>query len=156
MALSFVGKKLDKNFITRLHSRVASLHRYYSTQNAIETKPNNAEKVEYPPILDRSRKAAQEREKIAWHEAVKNVKTVEEKLIKVNMPAYWGLRTTPLENDEYHYNCFPHFQHWTRTQYEDGLPNNWFKRSAEEIDALVNHIREQIIEAVSFQYRGFR
>lgn len=156
MALSFVGKRLDKNLITRLNSRVASLNRYYSTQNAVDKSESNAKKVEYPPIMELTSKAFKEREKIAWHEAVKNIKTIEEKLIKVNMPAYWGLRTTPLENDEYHYNCFPHIQHWTRTQYEDGLPNSWFKRSAEEIDGLVNSVREQILEAVSFQYRGFR
>lgn len=156
MALSFFGKKFDKNLITRLNSRVTSLQRCYATQNAVEQSPSNVKKDLYPPILDRSRSAVAEREKIAWHEAVKNVKTVEEKLIKVNMPAYWGLRTTPLENDEYHYNCFPHFQHWTRTQYEEGLPNSWFKRSAEEIDGLVNKTRQQIIEAVAFQYSGFR
>ena len=156
MALSFFGKKLDKNLITRLNSRVVYLKQYYATQNAIEKSPSTAEKVQYPPILDRSKKAAVERAKIKWHEEVKNVTTVEGKLIKVNMPAYWGLRTTPLENDEYHYNCFPHFQHWTRTQYEEGLPKHWFKRSTEEIDGLVNKIREQIIEAVSFQYQGLR
>lgn len=156
MALSFVGKKLNKNLITRLNPRVGSFKQHYATQNAIEKKLSNAEKVEYPPILDPSKKARIEREKIAWHEAVKNVKTVEEKLIKVNMPAYWGLRTTPLENDEYHYNCFPYFQHWTRTQYEDGLPNSWFKHSNEQIDNLVNKIREQIIEAIAFQYHGYR
>lgn len=156
MALSFFGKKFDKNLITRLNSRVVSLQRCYATQNAVQKSSSNAEKAAYPPILDRSKKAVIERAKIEWHEAVKNVKTVEGKLIKVNMPAYWGLRTTPLENDEYHYNCFPHFQHWTRTQYEKGLPQSWFKRSAEEVDGLVNKIREQIIEAVSFQYSGFR
>lgn len=154
MALSFVGKKLDKNLITRLNSRVILLKKYYATENAVEKIPE--EKVSYPPIVDRSKKAVIERVKISWHEAVKNVKTIEEKLIKVNIPAYWGLRTTPLENDEYHYNCFPHFQHWTRTQYEDGLPSGWFKRSTEEVDGLVNKIREQIIEAVSFQYHGYR
>lgn len=156
MALSFVGKKLNKNLITRLNSRVTFFKQYSATQNAIEKSINNAGKVEYPPILDPSKKAVVEREKIAWHETVKNVGTVEGKLIKVNMPAFWGLRTTPLENDEYHYNCFPHFQHWTRTQYEDGLPNTWFKRSTEEVDGLVNKIREQIIEAISFQYQGYR
>lgn len=158
MALSFVGKKFNKNLITRLNSRIIFVKQDYSTQNAIEKRPPNAKpvKVEYPPILERTRKAYKEREKIAWHEAVKNVKTIEEKLIKVNIPAYWGLRTTPLENDEYHYNCFPYFQHWTRTQYENGLPNGWFKRSTEEIDGLVNKIREQIIEALAFQYHGYR
>lgn len=156
MALSFVGKKLDKNLITRLNSRVTLFKKHYATENAVEKSPILKEKVSYPPILERTKKAQKEREKIAWHEAVKNVKTIEEKLIKVNIPAYWGLRTTPLENDEYHYNCFPYFQHWTRTHYEDGLPNGWFKRSTEEVDGLVNKIRDQIIEAVTFQYHGYR
>lgn len=151
MALSMFGRKLNTNLALRLNPSVSSLRKYCAAQN-VEV----AKKVEYPPIIDRSKKAVKEREKMAWHDTVKKVTTIEGKLIKVNMPAYWGLRTTPLENDEYHYNCFPHFQHWTRTQYENGLPNTWFKRSTEDVDALVNGIREQIIEAIAFQFQGYR
>lgn len=154
MALSLFGTKLNTNFAFRLRPSISALRRYCATQNAIQNV--SEETVEYPPIIDNSRKAIADRTKMAWHEEVKKLNTVEEKLIKVNMPAYWGLRTTPLVNDEYCYNSLPYFQHWTRTQYESGIPKEWFKRSTEEIDSLVNNIREQVIEAISFQYQGYR
>lgn len=153
MALSLFSSKFHRNVTSRLNPGISLLKRYYAAQGAVEKREK---KVDYPPILEMSRKAVKDREKMAWHEEVKKLNTIEEKLIKVNMPAYWGLRTTPLENDEYHYNCFPYFQHWTRTQYEVGLPSSWFKHSAAEVDGLVNNIRDQVIEAISFQYQGFR
>lgn len=157
MALSMFGTKLNRNLASRLNPSVSSsLRRYCAAQNAVGKTSELTQRVEYPPIIDKSPKAKKISEKIQWHKAVEDVKTIEEKLIKVNMPAYWGLRTTPLENDEYFYNCFPYFQHWTRTQYESGLPANWFKRSTEDVDALVNSIREQIIEAIAFQFQGYK
>lgn len=152
MALLIFQTKLKKH----LKPSVSFLRHYCAAQNALQSNAKVVTKVEYPPIIDKSPAAVKNRQKIEWHEAVKKCPTIEEKLIKVNIPAYWGLRTTPLENDEYHYNCFPFFQHWTRTQYETGLPTNWFKRSTEEIDGLVNNIRDQIIDAIQFQYRGCR
>lgn len=154
MALSLFSIKLNRNLASRLNPGISVLRRYCAAQSAIQK--TDEERVEYPPILESSRKAIAERSKLAWHAEVKKINTIEEKLIKVNIPAYWGLRTTPLVNDEYCYNSLPYFQHWTRTQYESGLPNGWFKRPAEEIDGLVNKIREQVIEAISFQYHGFR
>lgn len=156
MALSLFSKNFNRNLVNRPNSGITLFKRYCAAQNAFLKTTEYDEKVEYPPIIDQSKEAVKQREKMAWHEQVKKLNTIEEKLIKVNMPAYWGLRTTPLENDEYHYNCLPYFQHWTRTQYENGLPSGWFKRSAGEIDGLVDSVREQIIEAISFQYRGYR
>lgn len=156
MALSLFSIKLNKSLASRFRPGISILRQYCAAQNAVAQSAESLEKVEYPPILDPSRKAVADREKLKWHDQVKNCGTIEEKLIKVNMPAYWGLRTTPLLNDEYHYNCFPYIQHWTRTQYGNGLPSDWFKSPAEKVDALVNDVREQVIEAIGFQYDGFR
>lgn len=149
MALLIFARNFNKNTIRQLN---------YSAQRFCSSKSDAVEKsetVEYPPILDLSKKAKQIREKIAWHNEVKNLKTIEEKLIKVNMPYYYGLRTIPL-NDEYHYDCLPYMQHWTRTQIENGLPNQWYQRPVEEIDGLVNSIRNQFMEAIAFQFNGYR
>lgn len=156
MALSLFSKHFNRNLVIRSPPGLSLLKRNCAAQSAIQKTPKHANTVAYPPIVDQSPKAVSDREKIEWHKKVQDLNTIEEKLIKVNMPAYWGLRTTPLENDEYHYNCLPYFQHWTRTHYEEGLPSNWFKRPTEEVDALINNIRDQIIEAISFQYQGFR
>lgn len=45
-------------------------------------------KAKYPPILDLSRLAKYERKRVEWENDVKKLKTVEEKLIKVNMPRF--------------------------------------------------------------------
>lgn len=156
MAFSLFSIKLNTNLVFRLKPGISTLRRYCAAQNVARTSNEITDTVKYPPIVDNSKEARLERKKIEWHEEVKMVKTIEEKLIKVNMPAYWGLRTTPLANDEYCYNSLPYFQHWTRTQYESGLPSGWCKRTPEEIDGLVNNIREQVIEAISFQYQGYR
>lgn len=155
MALSIFARKFDKNIIGKVK---CSSFRYYSSTSSIsanENIPETSPKVEYPPILDLSKKAKKEREKMAWHKEVEKVQTIEEKLIKINVPYYYGLRTIPL-NDQYVYNCLPYMQHWTRTQIEKELPGDWYSQSAEEVDALVNNIREEFIEAILFQYQGYR
>ena len=45
-------------------------------------------KAKYPPILDLSRLAKNERKRVEWEEEVKKLTTVEEKLIKINMPRF--------------------------------------------------------------------
>lgn len=155
MALLIFARKFDKNLIRKVKG---SSFRYCSSTastSAGENVPETLPKVEYPPILDLSKKAEKEREKMAWHQEVAKVQTIEEKLLKVNVPYYYGLRTIPL-NDQYVYNCLPYMQHWTRTQIEKELPGDWYPQSAEEVDALVNNIREEFIEAILFQYEGYR
>lgn len=161
MALSIFARKFDKNIIRKVKG---SSSRYSTVTNPTTWKkihPDSEKlsvtsgKVEYPPILDLSEKAKKERKKIAWHKEVEKVQTIEEKLLKVNVPYYYGLRTTPLK-DQYVYNCLPYMQHWTRTQIEKELPGDWYPQSAEEVDALVSTIREEFIEAILFQYQGYR
>lgn len=123
--------------------------------NSTSENVSDAEPV-YPPILDLTRKKIAERKKIAWHEEVKNVKTIEGKLIKVNMPKYYGYQMLKLTDDKFRYNCLPYIQHWTRTQYEDGIPSGWCKRSTEEIDGLVNSVKELVEDAILFQYQECR
>lgn len=153
MALSIFTRKFDKKLIR--HLKYSNI-RYFSSKITAAEDTEQSENVEYPPILDLSKKAEAERRKVAWHNEVKKLNTIEEKLLKVNMPYYYGLRTTPLENDEYLYNCLPFMQHWTRTQIENGLPSGWYHRPTEEIDSLANSIRDQFIEAIAFQYQGHR
>lgn len=157
MAFLSVGSRLNRAIghrwcgLARCQHHIGGSERHSSTD-----APDAVQKVEYPPILDVSKKAVRTREKISWHDQVKAVQTIEEKLIKVNMPYYWGLRTIPLQNDEYHYNCLPYFQHWTRTQYEDGIPETWSKQSPEEVDRLVALVRAEIVDAIVFQYGSYR
>lgn len=134
--------------------------RYRSTEAAAikndEIKSSSSDNVSYPKILDLSRQACKERKKIAWHEEVKKLNTIEEKLIKVNMPKYYGWQMIRLTDQQFPYNTLPYVQHYTRTQFEDGLPKEWTKHSPEQLDAIVNGIKEHIEDAILFHHKGYR
>lgn len=112
---------------------------------------------EYPEILDLSFDAKRSRQLRAWHEEVKNVTTVEGKLIKINMPRYYGWKCHMFQEEFGHrYNCLPYYKHWTRTAFKGDIPAEYFGVNAEEETKLVNDIRELIEEAVVFQLKGYR
>lgn len=112
---------------------------------------------EYPKILDLSEKAIKRREVQAWHDEVKNVTTIEGKLIKVNMPKYYGFKCHMFREKEGHrYNCLPFYRQWTRTVFKDGMPANYFNTNVEEENLLLDAVREVIEEAVVFHRKGYR
>lgn len=161
MSLSMLCSRLNKKHLIKLNANVlALLGRYQSTDAAVseneEKKVTVAKRAVYPEILDLSRNASREREQIAWHEEVKKCRSIEEKLIKVNMPKYYGWKMMMLNDHSFPYNSLPYIQHYTRTQFEDGLPTEWNKHTTEELDAIVNGIRDQIEDAILFHYQGYR
>lgn len=160
MALAILWTRINKKQLIRLNTNVLGLlGRHQSTDATVsenvEAPSTVAERVEYPPILDMSRKARRLREEIAWHEEVKKLQTIEEKLLKVNMPKYYGWRTIVLNDKSIPYNALPYIKHYTRTQFEEGLPKEWCKHSPEQLDAMVNDVRKHIEDALVHHHRGF-
>lgn len=161
MSLAILWTRINKNQLIKLKTNVLGLcGRHRSTEATItesdDGKSTATERVTYPPILDMSAKARRIRRKIAWHEEVKNLNTIEEKLIKVNMPRYYGWQMMMMTDKDFPYNALPYVQHYTRTQFEDGLPTEWSKHSPEQLDAIVNGIRDQIEDAVLWHHQGYR
>lgn len=154
--------RINKKHLIKLNANILAVcGRHRSTEVAAsendEIKASVAESsVVYPEIHDESSKGRRKREKIAWHEAVKNLNTIEEKLIKVNIPRYYGWQMMMLTDRDFPYNTLPYVQHYTRTQFEDGLPKEWSKHSTEELDAIVNGIKDQIEDAILFENQGYR
>lgn len=138
----------------------AIVRRWQSTEapskSVPQTSSERAESPEYPEILDLNRDAVRVRKRLAWHEEVKEVKTIEEKLIKVNMPKYYGFQMMVMKEELLPYNCLPYIQHWTRTQYQNEIPKSWNKLSDEEVDKLVDLIKDRIEESLHFQYAECR
>lgn len=73
--------RLNRNFTPRVLSKA----RCFSTPAPREEDEYTAT-PQYPPILDLSYEKKQERKIESKHNAIKDVKTVEEKQIKLNMP----------------------------------------------------------------------
>lgn len=161
MSLSMLCTRINKKHFIKLNTNVLTIFgRNHSTDTSInkndEIKLNASERVTYPEILDLSAKARRKRERIAWHEEVKKLNTIEEKLIKVNMPKYYGWKMIMLNDKQFPYTSLPRIQHYTRTQFEEGLPKEWNKHTIEELDTIVNSVKEQIEETILYENFGYR
>lgn len=140
-----------------LRASVRNPPRALSTRPAANLSDEYTEKPEYPPIQDLSFKARKKRAAQTWHEQVKNVTTVEGKLIKVNMPRYYGFRTIMLGDERVPYNCLPLSQHYTRTLFENvqKLPE-FYDAAGESVDSFAKSLQGSIEDAVGFATLCFR
>lgn len=86
MSLIRINRALSSRVIKRINhfSTVTQENEEYTTT------------PQYPPILDLSFEKRLERKKEKVYEEIKNVKTVEEKQIKLNMPRYVIKKTTKI------------------------------------------------------------
>lgn len=148
--------KLNKSFYRIISSNSINVRQYTSEPAKQHDNNEVVTKAVYPPIEAITPKRKRELKRIAWHEDVKKLKTIEEKSIKINMPKYYGYQMMMLYDDNFPYDCLPFIQHWTRTLYEDGVPKDWCKRSAEEIDGHVKNLMGPIEESISILHHDLR
>lgn len=110
---------------------------------------------QYPKILDLSHKERLKRKKLSEHDAIKAVKTVEEKQIKLNMPRYYGFKRYVFHEDKINFNALPLVQHITRTHLieSDDLPGFY---SDVNVDLFCERIKNQAEEAILLEYEGYK
>ncbi|KAK9871406.1 hypothetical protein WA026_011659 [Henosepilachna vigintioctopunctata] len=111
---------------------------------------------QYPPILDLSFKKKKERERNEDHEKIRQVKTVEEKQIKLNMPRYYGFKIYMFHENEIPYNDLDLAQYVTRTHL---VVDNDFHNYYENIgvnNAAIETLKQQIVEALLLEVDGYR
>lgn len=147
-------------------ARCITLSRLYnstSIQNAhaaVVQKVSDGEKAEdywdtpqYPEIRDTSFKARKDMEVQTWQRSIQKVPTVEEKLIKINMPKYYGYKVVQMSEERLPYNCMPAIQHYTRTLFELG---HEAKEDVEDkLLSYVNATKSHIVDALEFSHDYF-
>ncbi|XP_037726460.1 39S ribosomal protein S30, mitochondrial [Drosophila subpulchrella] len=134
----------------------------------VQLSPTEAEPA-YPEIRDPSFKARKQKDAADWHEEIRQVPTVEEKMIKINMPRYYGYKVVDFNDSKIPYNALPLTQHYTRTVVEDlELPSpsasastspevaDQGDKSTSSEDALVKATREDVIEALEFAHDYYK
>lgn len=127
--------------------------RQLSTQ--VQSKNENSEfseHAEYPPIADTSYKAKKTREVLKWHEKIKKIGTIEEKLIEINIPRYYGYKCLMLDENVFPYNTLPFFKYVTKTEFEEFSPAS----ESNEVDSFLNLIRSDIQDAFEFELDGYK
>ncbi|KAH0950588.1 hypothetical protein HN011_007462 [Eciton burchellii] len=129
-------------------------------ENAAAEKARRDEGIEdtqelYAPIQDLSRKGIQETKIQILCNKIRNLETVEEKIFKINMPRYYGWKTTILNELEIPYNSLTYAQHITRTHVvkEFGLPDYYNNViSNEQLDDIVQEIKSNVENNILFVY----
>lgn len=121
------------------------------TEKKTETEPR------YPPIEDPSFKSYFKRQREELAEGIKDARSVEEKMIKLNMPRYWGYKSVMLTESNYQYNAIDQIQYITRTHVpkEPGLPSYYNDViTPEKLKENVQKIKGSIEDSLLFEYTG--
>lgn len=110
----------------------------------------------YPEIKDTSFRAKKIDRDRSRSEIIKNLGTVEEKQIKINMPKYYGYKCAIFKDDDFRYNTLPFFKNCTRTSLieTDKLPE-FYNRYADQTDLILNTIKNDIEDAIIFECTGY-
>lgn len=133
--------------------QVHKLSRCFST--ALQgTEDEYTNTPQYPPILDMSPEKVKERKIKETHEAIRAVKTVEEKQIKLNMPKYYGFKRYLFNENEVTYNALPLVQHITRTHLIEDAELPKFYNDI-NVDQLFDKVKAEVEEAILFE-QSFR
>ncbi|KAG7196905.1 hypothetical protein KM043_000179 [Ampulex compressa] len=150
-----------RNTVNKICSRLLSCSAYVSKYGKrsyvlpVAGAPGGTSHVEYPPILDLSYEAKKNRKAEEWHDKIKGIKTIEEKLFELNMPRYYGWRSLLLEEGRVAYNSLSHAQYITRTHLmeKSDLPESYDSIvDSTELDSILQTIRNRIEDNVSFEY----
>jgi small subunit ribosomal protein S30 len=123
--------------------------------NQVQPQNDNSEiseRAEYPAIVDTSYKAKKTREVKKWHEKIKRIGSIEEKLIEINIPRYYGYKCMMLDEKVFPYNTLPFFQYVTKTEFEEFSP----APQTNEVDTFLNLIRSDIQDAFEFELDGYK
>lgn len=113
------------------------------------------ENVIYPPILDFSYRASMRRKDDVWYDKIKKIETVEEKLIGLNMPHYYGWKSLHLEEGNVPYNSLNHAQYITHTHVlnDNKLPEFYNSLiTTEELNSLAQSMKKYIEDIIIFEY----
>uniref|UniRef100_A0A1I8MAF7 28S ribosomal protein S30, mitochondrial n=1 Tax=Musca domestica TaxID=7370 RepID=A0A1I8MAF7_MUSDO len=138
--------------LCRLYNSTTTKNALAATQKATDND-EYWETPQYPEIKDTSFDGRKKDEAKTWHEQIQKTPTVEEKLIKINMPRYYGYKVVHMNEERLPYNCLPAIQHYTRTHFE---PMENEVKEDEKLSAFVTALKERIVDVVEFSHDFYR
>ena len=138
---------LQKVRIQRLSSKY-----YRRCVRLTSTTPEYVEEPQYPPIEDISYKEVLRNKIAKWKNKVKNLPTVEQKLMELNMPKYYGY-TSYLMKDRNLYNKGNDFIRFaTRTHVINGIPDSYY--DGIKVDHLVEKMKSNVEDLICLHNVG--
>lgn len=147
MSVLRIFGRINRNFVVS--------QRCLSTKLQENVSSEYTEEAEYPTIHDTSYKAKKSNKVGAWHEKIKNLSTIEEKMIEINMPRYYGYKCLMLDDKTIPYNTLPFIQSTTKTEFNDNLPE-FYNQNKEKSENFLNLIKADLQEALEFEFSGYK
>lgn len=141
----------------RVFSKTKRLMLRRFTQVALTEENEYTETPNYPLIQDMSLQARKLRDREALYEKIKNINTVEEKQIGLNMPRYYGWPCILLRDDKIPYNALPLVQFYTRTHFKsiEKLPDS-YNDTSQLADIIVKEIKSQVEDCIIIENQGIQ
>lgn len=126
--------------------------RAFTTAVAQAEAPQDA--LEYPRIVDNSFPEKLKRKYMAEYDRLKRCPTIEEKIIELNMPRFYGHRCVMLGDKWYPYNALPFVKFATKTDFQE-LPAIQDPAEAKKVDDFYNIIKSDLMDALEFELGGY-
>lgn len=122
------------------------------------TKPSEeySEQPLYPAIQDLSFKSRKKREAAQWHERIRQLSSVEEKLFEINMPKYYGYKAHMITDQKFPYNVLPLAQYATRTNLVDDKLPEVYGHLEENAKTLLAEVRGELEDVIGFELGAYR
>lgn len=130
---------------------------YRNISTDLRKEEEYTDQPNYPEILDVSATAVKARSLAAYHESLKDIKTVEEKIFKLNMPKYYGWKSVQLLEHSIPLQSLPFMQHTTRTHFikANALPDFYLSYDS-AASYIAKQLKSEIEDAIMFEYQGLR
>lgn len=138
--------------LAKMHRSILKLKnvRLQSTVRAVLETDEYTATPEYPPIVDNTPEVRKRRYRENTYEKIRKLNTVEEKQIGINMPRYYGFKSTILTDSKVPFGALPLISGLTKTHLEtEGLPQTYVEYEAEAAK-LASELKGPLEDAIAF------
>lgn len=140
---------------TRFFPNLLKKSKCFSTKPQIHKNNNEYNEIAvYPEIVDTSYDARKSRKIQTWHEKIKKLGTIEEKLLELNMPRYYGYSCVMLNDKKMPYNTLPLIQYCTRTHFKENLPS-YYEKNSEKANNFLQLVKSDLEDSLNFEYAEY-
>lgn len=135
-------------------NRNFKLSRLFSS--VVQPEASRNEAIPYPPIEDVSKEAIRAKKKQEFRDKIRKCPTIEEKIIQLNMPRYYGYKCLMLENNDFPYNPLPFVQYVTKTDFQVLAEKITNEEEAKTVDTYLNLIKSDVQDAIEFEIDAYK
>ncbi|KAK8397226.1 hypothetical protein O3P69_004738 [Scylla paramamosain] len=139
----------------RRPARVACIYQpFFSSLHHDAALAEYTDTPQYPEIIDVSREANKRRKKEAWHQKVTNLPSVEQKMMELNMPKYFGHWSCQLRDNRPTLLTTDFCRFATRTHVEEveRLPEHYYAEVWQQAEAAAGRVAGQVEQLIDLNF----